>query len=139
MAWSGSRATQVHWSGSRLMGATLSNVTLGDVLFEGCRLDYATFDNVRAAGTLVFDRCILTEAVFTGCDLTDALFRDCTLDKTTFNRGKYRGTDLRGNELSTISGTAHLTGVLLDPAQPDQLTRALLTELDATVLPLDQT
>ncbi|GAA2084669.1 hypothetical protein GCM10009759_03910 [Kitasatospora saccharophila] len=139
LAWSGSRATQTHWAASRLMGATITGVALTDVLFEGCRLDYATFETVRASGTVVFDRCVLTEATFTGCDLTGAVFRDCTLDQTVFGRGKYRDTDLRGNDLSTISGTANLTGVLLDPAQPDQLIRALLTELDATVLPLDQT
>ncbi len=138
LTWSGSRATQTHWAASRLMGATITGVTLNDVLFEGCRLDYATFETVRVTGTVVFDRCVLTEATFTGCDLTGAVFRDCTLDQTTFGRGKYRDTDLRGNDLSTIRGTANLTGVLLDPAQPDQLTRALLTELDATVLPLDQ-
>ncbi|KDN85583.1 pentapeptide repeat-containing protein [Kitasatospora cheerisanensis] len=138
LAWSGSRATQTHWAHSRLMGATISNVTLNDVLFEGCRLDYATFENVRATGPLVFDRCVLTEATFTGCDLTGAVFRDCTLDRTAFGHGKHRDTDLRGNDLSTIRGTANLTGgILLDPAQPDQLTRALLTELGATVRPLD--
>ncbi|MGW4384142.1 pentapeptide repeat-containing protein [Kitasatospora sp. NPDC004531] len=139
LAWSGSRATQTHWAGSRLMGATITDVTLNDVLFEGCRLDYAVFENVRAAGTVVLDRCVLTEATFTGCDLNGVVLRDCVLDRTAFGRGQYRGTDLRGNDLSTIRGTANLTGgIMLDPSQPDQLTRALLTELGVTVRPLDQ-
>ncbi|WP_404870170.1 hypothetical protein ACI1MP_32260 [Kitasatospora griseola] len=70
-------------------------VTLNDALFEGCRLDYAAFENACSSDTVSFDRWVLTDATFTG-------------------------------------------GVLLDLAQSDQLARAVLTDLGATIRSLDQ-
>lgn len=131
--WSESKLTRAVVRDSKLMGAALEGLVLDDVLFEGCRFDFATFEKVRATGPVVFADCAFTEAVFTDCDLSDVVFADCTLMLTEFGAGRYRDTDLRGNDISTIRGIAHLAKVRIDPAQQADLAQALVHELDITL------
>jgi hypothetical protein len=60
------------------------------------------------------------------------LFDDCDLRLTGFGPGSYRGCDLRGNDLSAISGAHHLEHVVIDHAQTIQLAESLAAELDVT-------
>jgi hypothetical protein len=57
-------------------------VTLQHAVFTGCKLDYATRDQVRAAGPVIFAGCSQREAEFTGCDLApcsmNATFAGCS-------------------------------------------------------------
>ncbi|WP_236240516.1 pentapeptide repeat-containing protein [Streptomyces sp. CC228A] len=131
--WSGSKLTRVHLRDNKLMGAALDGVVLDDVLFENCKLDFATFRKVRATGPLAFVGCVLTEATFTDCDLSAAVFRGCTLRLTEFGTGRYRDTDLRENDLSALRGISNLTKVRIDPGQQADLTEALMAELDITL------
>lgn len=131
--WSESKLTRVHFRDCRLMGAALDGVVLDDVLFEKCRFDYATFEKVRATGPVAFAGCAFTEVTFTGCDLSDAVFSDCGLKLTEFGGGRYRDTDLRGNDLSQIRGVANLAEVRIGHGQQTDLTQALVNELGITV------
>jgi uncharacterized protein YjbI with pentapeptide repeats len=123
---------RVRFTNCRLLGATLSEVTLEDVVFERCRLDYATFNRVVAKGPVAFVGCSLTEAEFNGSDLGKAVFSENRLAQTQFGPGAYRGTDLRENDLSAISGVIHLRRALLDRHQMSDLTSALAGDLDLT-------
>ncbi|WP_316520658.1 pentapeptide repeat-containing protein [Kitasatospora brasiliensis] len=129
---SGSKASRTLFRDCRLMGATVTGAVWDNVLFENCRLDYATFNQIRASGPLVFDRCVLTEATFTGCDLTGVVMRDCVLRATGFDSGTHKGLDLSGSDLSTIRGVGNLRGVVISRGQEHQLTEALLAELNVT-------
>lgn len=131
--WSEGKLSRVVFRDCKLMGAALDGLTLDDVLFEGCKFDYATFDRVRATGPLAFAGCTFTEAVFSDCDLTDAVFSDCALQLTEFGVGRYRDTDLRGNDLSAIRGIAHLSRIRIDHTQPAELAHALVGELGISV------
>jgi uncharacterized protein YjbI with pentapeptide repeats len=102
------------------------------VLFTGCKLDYAVLDRVRAAGPVLFLRCSLREAEFTGCQLAGSLFSECDLSLAAFGPGGYRGCDLRGNDLSAVTGAHHLKRAVIDRAQLLQLAQALAAELDVT-------
>ncbi|WP_405978900.1 pentapeptide repeat-containing protein [Streptomyces sp. NBC_00158] len=128
--WSESKLTRVHLRDCKLMGAALDGVVLDDVLFEGCKLDFATFEKVRVTGPVAFIGCVLTEATFTDCDLSDAVFNDCTLRLTEFGTGRYRNTDLRENDLSALRGVANLSKVRIDHGQQADLAEALVGELD---------
>ncbi|MDI3420397.1 pentapeptide repeat-containing protein [Streptomyces luteolus] len=130
--WSESKLSRVAFRQCKLMGATLSDLTLDHVLFDGCRLDYATLEAVRATGPVAFSNCILTEVSLTGCDLTDAVLDSCTLRLTEFGKGRYKGLDLRGNDLSSVRGVAHLAKVVIDHSQQADLAQALITDLDVT-------
>ncbi|WP_439333630.1 pentapeptide repeat-containing protein [Trebonia kvetii] len=92
-------------------------MTLDHVVFADCKLDYAALSHVRTVGPVLFVRCSLREAEFRGCDLTRSLFEDCDLGLADFGPGAYRGCDLRGNDLSAISGAQHLRRVVIDRAQ----------------------
>ncbi|WP_274911819.1 pentapeptide repeat-containing protein [Streptomyces sp. WZ-12] len=133
ISWSESKLTRVVLRDCKLMGAALDGLVLDDVLVEGCKLDFATFEKVRATGPVAFVNCVLSEATFTDCDLTDVVFSECTLRLTEFEAGRYRGTDLRGNTLATIRGLANLKKVRIDPGQEADLAQALVAELDITL------
>ncbi|MFJ8013734.1 pentapeptide repeat-containing protein [Streptomyces sp. NPDC096339] len=127
--WTEGKLTRVHIRDCKLMGAALDGLVLDDVLFEGCKFDYATFEKVRATGSVAFTDCAFTEAAFTDCDLADAVFSECTLRLTEFGAGQYRNLDLRGNDLSRIRGVANLTKIRIDHGQQTQLAEALVDEL----------
>ncbi|MBT2480791.1 pentapeptide repeat-containing protein [Streptomyces sp. ISL-94] len=131
--WNESKLTRVLLRDCKLMGAALDGLVLDDVLFEGCKFDYATFEKVRAAGPVAFVGCTFTEATFTECDLSDVVFSDCTFRLTEFGTGRYRDTDLRGNDLSTIRGVANLVKVRIGHGQQSDLAEALVNELDMTL------
>ncbi|WP_424889672.1 pentapeptide repeat-containing protein [Streptomyces sp. XH2] len=130
--WTGGKLTRVAFRNCKIMGAVLDDLVLEHVLFDRCKLDYTAFTKVRAAGPVAFSECGLTEASLTDCDLSDAVMRDCTLRDTEFGRGRYRGLDLRDNDLGALRGVASLNRVLIDRAQQDQLAQALMAELDVT-------
>ncbi|WP_405436627.1 pentapeptide repeat-containing protein [Streptomyces avidinii] len=131
--WTESKLTRVHFRDCKLMGAALDGLVLDDVLFESCKLDFATFDKVRATGPVAFIGCVLTEATFADCDLSDTVFTDCTLRRAEFGTGRYRNTDLRENDLSAIRGVANLAKVRIDPGQQSDLAEALVNELNITI------
>jgi uncharacterized protein YjbI with pentapeptide repeats len=131
--WSESKLTRVALRDCKLMGAALNGLVLDDVLFTGCKFDYATFEKIRATGPVAFVDCTFTEATLTNCDLSDAVFSDCGLRMTEFGTGRYRDTDLRGNDLSTIRGAAHLSKARINHGQQAQLAEALVHELDIAI------
>ncbi|UUU38746.1 MULTISPECIES: pentapeptide repeat-containing protein [unclassified Streptomyces] len=131
--WTESKLTRVHFRDCKLMGAALDGLVLDDVLFESCKLDFATFEKVRATGPVAFIGCVLTEATFADCDLSDTVFTDCTLRRAEFGTGRYRNTDLRENDLSAIRGVANLAKVRIDPGQQSDLAEALVNELNITI------
>ena len=81
---------------------------------------------------MIFSKCSLRETTFAAADLGAALIDDCDLRLTEFDGGKYRGLDLRGNDLSQLRGLASLKQIVIDQAQTLQLAEALAAELDVT-------
>ncbi|MEU1151561.1 pentapeptide repeat-containing protein [Streptomyces sp. NPDC005918] len=132
LQWTDSKISRAVFRDCKLMGAALEDVTLDNVLFENCKLDYSTLTRVRAAGPVIFSKCSLRETTFSAADLGGALLDDCDLRLTEFDGGKYRGLDLRGNDLSQIRGLASLKQIVIDQAQTLQLAEALTAELDVT-------
>ncbi|MGW5351748.1 pentapeptide repeat-containing protein [Streptomyces sp. NPDC004031] len=130
----GSRFSRVVFRDCTFTGATFEDCTFDNVLFDGCRLDYATFAGVRAIGPLVFTACSLVEAELTGSDLAEeTALAHCTLRRTAFGAGDYRGTDLRGSDLTTLVGVGNLTGAVVSSGQEHQLAQAFLAAMDLTV------
>jgi hypothetical protein len=64
--------------------------------------------------------------------LAGALFDGCDLALAGFGPGRYRGCDLRGNDLSAVTGVQYLKRVIIDQAQLLQLAEALAAELDVS-------
>jgi uncharacterized protein YjbI with pentapeptide repeats len=127
--WTGGKLSRIRFDGCKLLGARFENVILDHVIFSDCKLDYAMLSHVRVLGPVIFVRCSFREAEFQGCDLARAVFDGCDLGLTVFGPGGYRGCDLRGNDLSAISGAHHLSYVVIDRAQLLQLAEALAADL----------
>jgi uncharacterized protein YjbI with pentapeptide repeats len=132
LRWTGGKLSRVRFDACRLLGARFEGMTVEHVVFAGCKLDYATLDQIKSTGPVLFAGCSLREAALTGCSLAGSLFDDCDLWLTDFGVGNYRGCDLRGNDLSALTGASHLKHVIIDQAQTMQLGAALAAELEMT-------
>jgi uncharacterized protein YjbI with pentapeptide repeats len=132
LRWTGGKLTRVRFDTCKFLGARFEGVTMEHVVFTGCKLDYATLDQIRAAGPVLFAGCSLREAELTGCDLAGSLFDGCDLRLTGFGPGHYRGCDLRGNDLSALTGGWNLKRVIIDHAQAMQLGEALAAQLEVS-------
>jgi len=132
LRWVGGKVSRARFDGCKLLGARFEDVALENVVFTNCKMDYATLDQIRATGPVLFAHCSLREAECTESDLTGCLFDDCDLHLANFGRGTYRRCDLRGNDLSVLNSTRHLRRVIIDRAQTIQLGEALAMELDVT-------
>lgn len=130
---SNSRLSRVRFTNCRLLGARLEDLVLEDVVFQDCKIDYATLTNVTAKGPVVFIGCSLIETELDGCDLSGVAFEDCILRATSFQSGAYRGADLRGNDLSVISGAVNLKRIIIDRHQLAELSLVLADELGITI------
>lgn len=104
------------------------------VVFTDCKMDYATFNRVRASGPVMFVRCSLREAEFSGSDISGSLLDECDLTLATFENGQYAACDLRGNDLSALRGVRHLRRIVVNSAQLGQLAVSLAAELEITCL-----
>ena len=127
---SGCKLTRVKFTNCKLLGARLEDVTAEHVVFDHCKLDYATFETLRAKGPVAFTNTALREARFTGCEMSTVAFDQCELRLTEFDRGGYRGMDLRDNDLASVRGITNLRGVKLRDTQTLQLAQALAADLD---------
>ncbi|GAB3858173.1 hypothetical protein GCM10027610_095620 [Dactylosporangium cerinum] len=57
----------------------------------------------------------------------------CRLRQMSFESCDLRGADLRGNQLSEVSGVSSLRGVIIEPAQLPGLTDAVMRDLGVIV------
>lgn len=132
MRWSGSTISRTWFDSCKLLGAGFDRVTMEHVVFTDCKLDYSVFSRIRGGGPVIFARCSLREAEFSDCHLARALFDECELVLANFGDGRYAGCDLRGNDLSAVTGIHNLKSVIVDRAQLLQLAEALAAELQVT-------
>lgn len=129
----GAKLDRTHLIGCRLSGVALTESTMSNVLFENCRLDYATFRGVRTTGPVAFINCTLTEASLSGCRWSEVVLDRCRLTGVELDGSDLRGTDLRGNPLDSIRGLSSLRGTTITVDQLSDLTRALVSDLELHV------
>lgn len=79
LRWTDSKITRSVFRDCKLLGAALDDITLDDVCFDNCKLDYSTLTRLRATGPVIFTRCSLREITFDACDLSTAAFDNCDL------------------------------------------------------------
>lgn len=132
LSWTKGRIARTRFAASRLLGARFDDTAMEHLVFEDCRLDYASFTGLKVGGPVVFRGCSLREARFSGGSLGKVLFDGCDLESTEFEPGGYAGCDLRGNDLSSVRGVANLRRVVIDPPQGMELAAALLADLEVS-------
>jgi uncharacterized protein YjbI with pentapeptide repeats len=124
------------FAGCSLIGARWEGgIVLRNVLFENCRLDYASLTSVRAAGPVAFVGCSLSETSFDRSQLRTAVFDGCKLSGMSMESCDLRGADLRNNDLSGLATPTALRGARLSQAQLPGLLDALVAELSIALVP----
>lgn len=112
---------RVRFVACRLMGSTLTDGDLQDVVFERCRLDMARQWTTRYAAVM-FDQCDMREASFDGSDLSGVVFRNCDLSGADLRNTRLRGADLRGSTIAGMQiGAGDLAGAIVDAQQAVEL------------------
>jgi uncharacterized protein YjbI with pentapeptide repeats len=130
--WSGGEVSTTWFDNCKLLGARFGDIKLAHVVFTNCVLDYSTFSQVRTLGPVMFSHCTLREANFESGYFSQMLFDECELAMTNFGPGSYKGCDLRGNQLSSVTGIHNLKSVIIDRHQLLQIAEAMAAELDVT-------
>ncbi|MFC9973316.1 pentapeptide repeat-containing protein [Spirillospora sp. NPDC127200] len=131
--WINTRIDRCVLRGCRLTGAYVQRLTLSDVVFERCRVDYATLAGLHAVGAVGFIDCTLRETVIEESRLDDVVFADCTMTDVRFASTRLRNADLRGSRLDTLTGIPCLAGATIGADQVDQLTQAFVVDLQLNV------
>jgi uncharacterized protein YjbI with pentapeptide repeats len=129
LRWTAGTLDRCAFRGCTLIGANLDDLILKNVVFENCRLDYTTMSNLRAGGPLFFLGCSLAETEFHRSKLATAVFDGCKFAATSLDKCDLRGADLRGNDLSTITGVSSLRGARLAHDQTAGLIEAVVRDL----------
>lgn len=120
------RMTGLHWG-----GGTLRELEVAD-----CRADLSVF---RFSGfrDVVFAGCNLTRADFQNADLTGAQFLDCDLTGAQFSHANLAGTRFRNCVLAGIGGITSFAGAILADQDLISLSHTLAAGLGIRLEPLD--
>jgi uncharacterized protein YjbI with pentapeptide repeats len=128
--WDECVLSRVVFRNCKILGAAFTNNKWSNLVFEDCKIEYTTFNSVRAGAPVVFVNSTLSDVTFEGCDLPNGHMSGCALRGVEFVGGGYHRFDLRGNDLSTIRGASNLDGVVISRAQRQELAEALVSELN---------
>ena len=114
-SWANLRAvrgslTRVEAREVRATGADFAETELRDVVFEGCRLDLASFRFAKLA-RVDFRDCRLEEADFHGATLSSVRLERCVLVGANVDGASFARSELRDCELTGLTGAGSLGGV----------------------------
>jgi len=132
--WDECDLSRVVFRNCKILGGRFTGNRWASVVFDGCRIDYVTFESVRTSAPVVFTNTRLNDVTFADCVFPGGHMSGCELQAVTFAGGRYEEFDLRGNDLSTIRGAANLDGAVIAPAQRPELAEAFVAELDLRYL-----
>ncbi|MGH3450212.1 MAG: pentapeptide repeat-containing protein [Haloechinothrix sp.] len=119
--------------GSTLIGAHLTDVVLKNVIFENCRLDYASINRARTLGPTAFLGCSLAETAIEDSTFTQAALDNCNLTGLALDTTDLRGADLRGNDLAAIAGITNIRGATISDHQLPGISEALVRDLELMI------
>ena len=105
----GARLDRVALHDCRLVGLSVEEGGLRDVLLSGCRLGMASF--ARAGLRAVrFEGCDLRETSFLGARMRDVVFEGCRLEGADFREARMTDCAIRGSSLDGVLGVGALAG-----------------------------
>ncbi len=120
-------------AGARMIGATLTDGDLRDVVFDGANLTLARIWGCALA-SVRFSRCALRDASFERSDLRGVRFERCDLSGADLRGAKLKGADLRGCAIDGLRiELRDLVGAIID----EQQALSLVQQLGIIIRPLD--
>ena len=125
-------ALRLEVADSGLVGLDVAEGRLSDVVFSGCKLDYANFRFVKAE-RVTFRDCSMVDADFQDAELTEVAFAGCDLTRARFVRAKLAAVDLRTSTLESIERATDLKGAKISTGQLMALAPFLASGMGITV------
>jgi uncharacterized protein YjbI with pentapeptide repeats len=117
---------------SRMTGLSWVAGGLRDVLFDGCRMDLASFHSTKLRD-VVFTNCRLDQADFGDADLCGARFTDCDLTGAQFSGALMTGAQIARCELAGIGGVTSMRGATVTSADAMTLAATLAAALGIVI------
>ncbi|MFD0853338.1 pentapeptide repeat-containing protein, partial [Actinomadura adrarensis] len=117
----------------RTTGLHVTEGTIRDVVFDGCRADLTGFRFCQLRD-VVFRDCNLTEANFQNAELHNVRFEGCKLVAAQFSNATMKQVRFAGgNDLAGIAGVQSLSGAIVSSADAPGLLGALTSALGITI------
>ncbi len=116
----------------RMSGMIAIGVKAKDVMFTDCRIDGVNFRG-STFERCAFDACDLSRADFYGARLAPATVRRCSLIEADFSKAQCEGLDVRGSDLTGVTGASSLRGCTMTTDQMIPLGLALVADLGVRV------
>jgi uncharacterized protein YjbI with pentapeptide repeats len=139
--------TGSHATTLELLGATLRDVTFADcrigalaspgskwtqVRIRGGKLDYVNLRDGQL-DSVNFENCFIGELDLSGAIVTRLVLIGCRVGQLTLTHAQLKDTDLRGAELSSVTGLMELAGATITNVQLHDLAPALAAHFQITV------
>ena len=114
----GARSTwrDVVLDGGRIGSAELYDSGVTAVRISGCKLGFVNLRGAKLTD-VVFEDCRIDELDLGGARVSRVAFPGCSIGTLALQRAELSDTDLRGADLSEITGVEGLRGATIDSAQ----------------------
>jgi len=129
----GAELVRVEIRNSRLTGIEWHEGLLRDVLFDGCRLDLASF-RFSTFERVAFRDCRLDEADLYAVEAKSLVLESTSLVRAKLSQARLAAAEVRGCELAEISGVDGLRGAAMTWPDLVQLTGAFAAAVGVSVL-----
>lgn len=118
---------------SRLGVLELGDADLKTVLFERCKFGFVNLRGTRAVD-VTFEDCVIEELDLTGATIMRLSLRGSSIRTLTLSTESATALDLREAELTALSGTDSLHGVILGEHQLMQFAGQFVRQLGGRVM-----
>ncbi len=95
-----------------MTGIRLSDASIQDVAFHGCRIDLASFASTTLR-RVMFDECLLTQTDFLDAQLESVRFDHCDMGELDLRGARLLRCELRDCNLDGLQGVENLRGAAM--------------------------
>lgn len=140
--FTGARATKLELPNASLQNVAFTDCRIGalvahasqwtNVIVRGGKLDYVNLRDARL-DTVRLEGCIIGDLDLAGAIVTRLVTDRCRVGQLTLSRAKLKETDLRGAELSSITGLMELAGATISNGQLHGLAPSFAAHLGISI------
>jgi uncharacterized protein YjbI with pentapeptide repeats len=102
--------------GARCSGVQLQNSTLKNVLFKGCKIEFANF-RFSKLENIIFEDCMINDIDFYNATLKNVTFTGSSIENITFAGGRLKSVDLSDAHLVSVKNVSGLKGAMISYEQ----------------------
>lgn len=113
---------------ARCSGIQLQASLMKNVLFKGCKLDFANLRFARLEN-VIFNDCVISELDLYSAQLKNVAFITCDIEAMEFSEAKLQQVDLSGASIISLKGLRGLKGAVIAPEQMIQLAPYMAQEI----------